>query len=326
MKWIIAIFALLSSLIIASIAGWFSIVGMMALFGGSSVAAGIMMGSLEVGKIVTAAWLKNEWYESAAWLKYSLLAMVFVLMFITSMGIFGFLSKAHIEQGAPVGNTAAKIERIDERIAREQSKIDDSQIVLNQLDETVNTLIEYDRIRGAEGATAVRKSQQEQRNELTSDITIAEDKIDSMLDEKFELSQTIREYEVEVGPVKYIAEMIYSDTEGKLDAAVRAVIIILIFVFDPFAVILLVASNHSFMKLLKERKALQKSNISKPKVRPLKEVINELEEDPNFKAELDRAREKFREKKELEKVEKPVIKENKKSGMKVRKIKGNLDE
>ena len=258
MKWFIALCALLSSLIIAGIAGWFSIVGMMALFGGSAMAAAIMMGSLEVGKIVTAAWLKNEWGETPRRLKYPLIIMVVVLMFVTSMGIFGFLSKAHIEQGAPVGNNLAKVERLEHKIRREQSIIDDSQIVIGQLDETVNTLIEYDRIRGPTGAKATRESQLEQRAELASVITTSEDNIDKFLDEKFEFEQIVREYEVEVGPVKYIAELVYTDTTNKLDSAVRIVIIILIFVFDPFAILLLVAANHSFIKLTKERQQRKK--------------------------------------------------------------------
>ena len=275
MKWFIALCALLSSLIIAGIAGWFSIVGMMAVFGGAAMAAAIMMGALEFGKIVGAAWLKHEWDDVPKKLKYTLTVGVIVLMLVTSMGIFGFLSKAHIEQGAPVGNNLAKVQRLEQKIDREQSKITDSQTVIDQLDETVSTLIEYDRIRGPTGAKATRESQQEKRNELSSVITESENNIDKLLDEKFNFEQEVREYEVEVGPVKYIAELIYTDTTDTLDAAVRIVIIILIFVFDPFAILLLIAANHSFIKLTKERLENKKN---KEKITSTNEFVKKEEE------------------------------------------------
>ena len=207
-----------------------------------------MASVLEVGKLVTASWLYRNWKDTKFLLKSYLTIAVIVLMFITSMGIFGYLSKAHLDQTAPVQNNSAQVERIDNRIAREQQRIDSSERVLGQLDSALDTLIEYDKINGPEGMIAVREKQEPQRAQLNDTIDQAQDKISELESEKFELTSQIREIELEVGPVKYIAEMIYDDPESNLDQAVRLVIIIIVFVFDPLAVLLLIAANQSLLR------------------------------------------------------------------------------
>jgi hypothetical protein len=178
------------------------------------------------------------------------------------MGIFGFLSKAHIEQNADVGNNTLQIERLDQRIGRQQAvidreqvKIDNADAVLVQLDTTVSTLIEYDKISGPDGARAVREGQQSQRDALAAEIVAAQNNIDAtedtigeLQDERLVLSQAVRELELEVGPVKYIAALVYEDPETNLEDAVRIVIIMFIFVFDPMAIWLLMAANHVLIR------------------------------------------------------------------------------
>jgi hypothetical protein len=179
------------------------------------------------------------------------------------MGIFGFLSKAHIEQNAEVGDNTLQIERLDSRIGREQdkinreqTKIDNAEAVIAQLDETIATLIEFDKISDPEnGARAVRERQKPERDELSAIITEAqnnideyEEKIAGFQDERLVLGQELQALELEVGPVKYIAELVYDEPENSLEDAVRLVIIMFIFVFDPMAILLLMAANHTLMR------------------------------------------------------------------------------
>lgn len=253
---ITAILALVTALTITGIAAWFSVIGIISIFPGAALAVAIMGGALEFGKIVAATWLKINWRSATFLVKSYLLSSVFVLMVITSMGIFGFLSKAHVDQAGPITDNAAKIERIKQRIEREQRAITDSETMIDQLDETVNTLIEFDKISGEGGAREVRESQAEQRQQLNTQIDEAQNNIDRYLDESFELEQTIRDFEVEVGPIKYIAELLYSNSEKDvLEKAVTFVILMLVFVFDPFAVALLVAATENFRNISKNKVA-----------------------------------------------------------------------
>lgn len=253
---------LFSALSLAATAAWFAIVGIVALFGGNPVPVMIMGAGIELAKIVGVSWLYRNWDEANWRLKWPGVFLVLVVMLLTSMGIFGFLSKAHIEQNADVGGNTLQIERLDQRIGRQQAVIDREQVKINnadavlvQLDTTVSTLIEYDKISGPDGARAVREGQQSQRDALAGEITVAQNNIDAaedviagFQDERLVLSQAVRELELEVGPVKYIAALIYEDPETNLEDAVRIVIIMFIFVFDPMAIWLLMAANHVLLR------------------------------------------------------------------------------
>ena len=258
-----ALITLLTALFMAGSAAWFAIIGIMAIFAGLPTYALIMGCAVELGKIVGVSWLYRNWEEPTK-IKYFLLPVVLIAMMLTSMGIFGLLSKAHIEQTAPVGNNVALIERLDQRIVREQRQITDAEQVIGQLDETVQTLINYDRIRGADGAIAVREGQQEQRDNLREIIDAAQSRIDEFEDQKLELSQELRAVELEVGPIKYIAELVYTDGETRIEDAVRWVIVTFIFVFDPMAIILLMCANYSLMS--------RKPKAPAPSPAPVEEV------------------------------------------------------
>lgn len=247
------IVTLLTALSMAAVAAWFAIAGIMAVFAGAPLPALIMGAVIETGKVVGVSWLYQN-LKTKTTIKYLLAPLVVTAMLLTSMGIFGFLSKAHLEQTTPVGNNAAQIERLDQRIARQQKAIDDAEGVIMQLDETVQVLINYDKISGPDGARAVRAGQQEQRDQLAAIIDQSEDQIAIFQDQRFELAAEIRELELEVGPVKYIAALVYGNEEATdLEAAVRWVIIAFIFVFDPMAIVLLMAANHTLMQHKKPR-------------------------------------------------------------------------
>ena len=253
------ILTLIVGLAISGVAAWYSIVGLMAIFAAAKIPIAIMGAVLEVGKLLTASWLYQFWDKTNTLLKSYFTVAVVVLMFITSMGIFGFLSKAHMDQTLTVGDNSLLIERIDRKIDREKVKITDAETVVAQLDKTVQVLIDYDRIRGESGAIAVRESQNEERATLSNIIDQAYSKIDTLSVEKLELDKEQLELEAEVGPIKYIAAFIYGDELDKtlLERAVRWIIITIIFVFDPLAVLLIVAANMTFKEVMNRPKKVK---------------------------------------------------------------------
>tara|TARA_R110002126_G_scaffold288970_1_gene443302 strand:+ start:536 stop:1510 length:975 start_codon:yes stop_codon:yes gene_type:complete len=247
-----AYLVLLVALAISGVAAWYSIAGLAAIFAAAKIPVIIMGSALEVGKLVTASWLYQNWQRAPFLLKSYLTVAVVVLMFITSMGIFGFLSKAHIDQTIDSGDNTILIEQLDLRIAREQKRVDDANVVVAQLDNAVQTLMDYDRIRGDDGAIAVRENQKNERDGLNNVIDNAYAIIGNLQSDRATLSKEQLSIEAEVGPIRYIAELAYGSDASvdNLDNAVRYVILIIISVFDPLAVLLLVAANMS----LKDRK------------------------------------------------------------------------
>jgi peptidoglycan hydrolase-like protein with peptidoglycan-binding domain len=386
----LGLLTLITALTISAVAIYYSVAGLVAIFAAAAIPIIIMGSALEVGKLVTAVWLHRYWKESVWWLKTYLSIAVVVLMFITSMGIFGFLSKAHIDQTAGTKDSIARIEQIDVQITREQDivaqaekRIDDllskgssqdeqiqAQIdreqtridtaysriqpsideqnriieraeaelteriasvqaeiaVIDQRQSALDAALAENNIRLAQSIVGVkqdgslgpgtqraiqsfRDQQQNQRNQLvdriesirttpngsvdaaraeiqrlraiaeteiadsnalvsrlrsqiglvdteSQEITIQEqretiaqsqDRTEILNQQKFELENEYRRLEAEVGPIKYIAEFVYGNTEKDLlEEAVRWVIIIIIFVFDPLAVLLLIASQYTF--------------------------------------------------------------------------------
>lgn len=245
----LTILTLITALAVSAVAGYFSIVGLIAIFSSAPIPIAIMGGTLEVAKLVTASWIYRNWSTAPIVIKGYFITAVLILSFITSLGIFGYLSKAHIEQTTLSGDNDLKIQLIDQRINREQKRIDDAEIVISQLDKSVQALIDANRIRGTSGSISVRESQKQERELLNDTINDASDKISSLNEEKLTLAQTRLNLEAEVGPLKYISEFIYGSAEkSTLDKAVRWVIILIIFVFDPLAILLLIAFNMSFVK------------------------------------------------------------------------------
>ncbi len=244
-----AITTLITALAMATIAAWFAIAGIMAIFAGMPMFAMIMGIVVEAGKIVGVTWIYRNWLEKTK-LKFVMIPVVVVAMLLTSMGIFGLLSKAHLEQTAPVSSNAAKIERLDQRIARENSEIADAELIIEQLDDTIRVLVDARKIsHPTEGSRVVRINQQPQRDQLKQIIDNSFDSIDGYEDAKLALNQELNELELEVGPVKYLAALIYEEPGNNIDEAVRIVIIAFIFVFDPMAILLLMAANFSIMQV-----------------------------------------------------------------------------
>lgn len=277
--------ALLVALTLSGVAGWYSIIGLTAIFSASFWPIVIMGSTLEIGKVVTTAWLHKNWNMVPRGIKYYLTTAVIVLMFITSMGIFGFLSKAHIEQTVNTADNTVLIQQLDAKIERENKKIKDAETVVQQLDNAVKVLQDAQRLRGKDGAIAIREGQKEERASLQIVIEGAMTEIDKLQTERTTLSVEQTKLEAEVGPLKYIAELIYSNADkNQLEAAVRWVIIILVFVFDPLALLLLIAANiglHNNKKMIQQNNTLPEP--VKKRGRPRKKGTVEIDENSIIK-------------------------------------------
>jgi len=264
------------ALCISAVAAYYSIVGLMAIFSASAVSIAIMGVVLEIGKLVTASWLYQNWTTVPKVLKYYLTSAVVVLMFITSMGIFGYLSKSHIDAGSNTSQVQIKIDRLNNYIKSEQKTITRAEKQLQSLDDALDRYIELGAV--SKGLNK-REEQQEERDKLTNMVNKSQVRIDELLDEKSVYDLEIKNFEVEVGPLKYISALIYGDEALTfLENAVRWVILILVFVFDPLAVLLVIAANitikQELTRIKREKdKALRKQRKGKVKVQ-VEEVEN----------------------------------------------------
>jgi len=229
--------ALVTSIVIAGIAAYFSVIGMATIFAGAYMGTVVMMTALEFGKLVTAAYLHLVW-EKLNYLKYYLLTSVAVLMLITSLGIFGYLSKANIETALVGDGNTLELSILDTRIEAEESKITRLQDRITGLDLVITTGRPQDR-------NYINRQQKDERQQIAEDIDASIDMITQYTEEKLPIQRKQLEQDSKIGPIKYVAEVIYGDdaTNDMLDNAVRWVIYALIFVFDPLAVLLLVSST-----------------------------------------------------------------------------------
>ena len=244
----LSLLTFVTSLLIAGVAAWYSIIGLTTIFSAAVIPIIIMGVVLEIGKLVAASWVYTHWKDTGILLRTYLVSAIVILMIITSMGIYGFLSKSHIDAGINTSEISVKIERIDNRIKSEQRQIDRAEKNIQEMDITLDKTDYgfFDDSRLQE-----RKKQSADREQLNDIITKAENNIDKLLDKKSEYELEVKNFEVEVGPIKYIAALIYGDeAKNYLDNTVRYVILLLIFVFDPLAVLLLISANMSYRKEL----------------------------------------------------------------------------
>ena len=234
----------ISAISISLIAAGYSILGLATLFAGAYVPIIAMGSALEVGKLVAASWLYHNWRRNIPKsLKAYLFTSIIILIFITSIGIFGFLSKAHLDQVKPTAGNTEQIALIDKKIRQEEKIIERAEKTLAQLDKALDVYIDKEYVsRGLKE----RKKQKEERDLLNKSIDEAMAKIADLNNSKSSINIEQLKLEADVGPLKYVAELIYGDNaKDHFDSAVRIIILILIFVFDPLAVLLLIAANIS---------------------------------------------------------------------------------
>jgi len=236
------------ALSLSVIAAYYSIAGLTAIFAAAVIPIIVMGGILEIGKVVVTLWLHEYWSRCRLLMKLYLVPAVAVLMLITSMGIFGFLSKAHSDQSLVSGDVQAKIAVYDEKIKTAKDNIDANRKALKQMDEAVDQVMGRSQDeKGADKAVALRRTQQKERARLLSEIQAEQKTISGLNEERAPIAAEVRKVEAEVGPIKYIAAMVYDENTdtNSLEAAVRWVIVMLVIVFDPLAIMMLLAATES---------------------------------------------------------------------------------
>ena len=246
---ILATLLLLSGLSISGVAIYYSVMGLMAIFSAAAGPIMIMGITREIGKLVIASWVKAQWERAPALMRWYAVAAVTILMLITSLGIFGFLSKAHSDQTLVSGDVQAKIAIYDEKIKTARENIEADRKHLRQMDEAVDQIMaRSDSEKGAEKAATIRRSQQRDRNLLVKDIETNQVIISQLNDQSAPVRAENRKVEAEVGPIKYIAAFVYGSNPDSsiLERAVTWVIILIVIVFDPLAVVMLLAAQMTF--------------------------------------------------------------------------------
>jgi hypothetical protein len=231
-----------TAIALSIIAAFYSVIGLAQIFPGSFWPIVLMGAVLEIAKLVTVSWLYNNWKDTVLAMRYYFLIAILFLMLITSMGIFGFLSRAHIESNIVVGVNSVQLRTIEtqERIAKER---------LNYLLKKAGD--DPDKI-----ARRTDTAIQETQNELKK-----------LSEQKLPLLREENQLAAEIGPIKYIAEALYDKEDPNfIDKAVRTVIIIIIVVFDPLAVLLLIASQQSYRSIRKEETQPEIKKAKKKKV------------------------------------------------------------
>ena len=243
-------FALVVALALSAVAAYYSIIGLTTIFASAFIPIVVMGSTLELAKIVATSWVYRNWHIASAAIKYYLVAAIAVLMLITSMGTFGYLSKAHMDHSAITGDSTTRLAVYDEKIKVSKENIDANRKALKQLDEAVDQVMARSQDeKGADKAVALRRGQAKERTRLLQDIEAEQKNIAKLSEERAPLAAEVRKVEAEVGPIKYIAELLYDDaSEDVLNKSVRWVIILIVAVFDPLAIVLLLAANQGLSK------------------------------------------------------------------------------
>lgn len=263
----------LTAIALSAVAAYYSVIGLAAIFPGSFMPVVIMGSVLEVSKLVTVSWLYNNWKQCPVLIKTYMCVSITILMLITSMGIFGFLSKAHLEHSSDNAPLVNKILILDERIKTEKENIDANRKILKQYDEIVDqTMGRTTDEKGSDKAQAIRRTQQKDRSRILQEIQQSQATIAKYSEERAPLSNEIKKIEADVGPIKYIAALLYDEEVDVhiLDKAVRLVILLIIVVFDPLAILLLIAANMSMKKP-------EKQEAPKPIVKPVETTTQDMD-------------------------------------------------
>ena len=274
-----ALLPFLTAIALSIVAAYYSVIGLAQIFPGSYWPIIIMGSVLEMSKLVTVSWLYNNWNITTRWMRYYFLIAVLLLMGITSMGIFGYLSKAHIEHSTSLSPLIEKEMIYDEKIKVQKETIEANRKNLLQLDAAVDQVMARSTDeRGAERSNQIRKAQQKERLRAADEIARAQTEIQKITEEKSPISLEIKKAESDLGPIKYVAEVVYETQDRDLiDKAVRLVIFVIIVVFDPLAILLLIAANQTYRKTIKDKKQKVKvrKSIDVPPVASVESFIDD---------------------------------------------------
>ena len=265
---ILTILLFISGIAVSVVGAYYSILGLAALFAGAYWAVITMGVTLEIAKLVTVSWLYRNWNLDLLpqSIRAYLLSAVLMLMFITSIGIFGFLSKAHLDTAAPNTGNRLLVKNIERQIDSEKKAITGAQKIIDQLDTALDKVIDKD----ADKGLIERQKQTTERNRVNNIIANSSKKITDLSNQKLKYDKDQLAIDKEVGPFKYVAEILFGDADdGNLDRAVRFIIICLILVFDPLAVLMLVAVNVSIKEYQRNKGIINKEQELEKKIERL---------------------------------------------------------
>lgn len=267
------------ALVISGVAAYFSVVGLAAIFAATYWAVIVMGVSLEAGKLVAAGWLHANWHNPVVnklHKSYMTMAVV-VLMIITALGIYGFLSKGHLEQQASGAPVALAIAQKEARIEQLNTQIAGFNARQAQLDTAVNSIIADN----ATGGLRARRQQTSERAEITRGVEAANAEINTITTELVPLKLEVAGVEAKLGPIKYLADAFgWKDPE----AAVRLVILLLMFAFDPLAVVLVISAIITISSAIEDRR---KKVVTAPLVEGALLVEDEDEDEEASAEEID---------------------------------------
>jgi hypothetical protein len=237
----------LTAMALSGVAAYYSVIGLAAIFPGSFWPIIIMGTVLEAAKLVTVSWLYRNWKVVHIGMKSYLTVATVILMLITSMGIFGYLSKAHLEHSSDAAPVISKVQLIDEKIKVVKENLDANRKVIKQMDEMVDqTMGRSNDEKGIANSVVIRRNQQKERSRIQTENETYQKTISQLTEERFPLQIELQKAESDFGPIKYVAELIYgSGDKDIIDKAVRLVIMLIMVVFDPLAILLLIAANMS---------------------------------------------------------------------------------
>lgn len=237
--------ALITGFLLSLVSAYYAITGLAIIFAGAFIPVVIMGSILEFGKIITASYLYRNWKQLPILMRSYFCVAVTILMFITSMGVFGFLSKAHVDQNLAGADVSSKVAIIDEKIKVAKENIEVNRKALKQMDEIVNQTISRSTTEdGATRASSMRRQQTQERNRLISEIEKEQKTLSLLNEERAPLAAEIRKVDAEVGPIRYVAELLYDKNSPEiLDKAVRFMIMALVLVLDPLALLLIISAN-----------------------------------------------------------------------------------
>ena len=272
----------LTALMLSVVAAYYSIAGLTAIFAAAVIPVIIMGATLELGKVVATVWLHNNWRRINWVYKSYLIPAILFLMLLTSMGIFGFLSKAHSDQTLVSGDVQSKVAIYDEKIKTQKENIESNRKVLKQMDEGVDSVLGRSTDeKGADKAVALRKTQQKERIRIQAEISQSQKLIAELNDARAPIAAEVRKVEAEVGPIKYIAALIYGDNPDSnvLERAVRWVIILIVVVFDPLALCLILAANKQMEWIKEDRENKYRSMVEQPVTETVEEPVDEAIEE-----------------------------------------------
>ena len=276
---------LITAIALSGVAEYYAIMGLIAIFSGAAIPIAVMGIVLGIAKIIVTSWLYHNWKNTPFLIKSYFIVAITILMLLTSMGIFGYLSKAHSDQGMVSGSALAEVTLIDEKINIQRENIYAARKTLTQLDNQVNAALErttnQSTTAGVDRSVTIRRNQAKDRATAIAEIESAQKEIARLQEIRSPKAAELRKVEAEVGPIKYIAALIYEEkaSEEILEKAVRWVILLIVFVFDPLAVLMFIAYNQS---LAQSRVVKRRVIIEEEKPEPIVEnhigELNRFEE------------------------------------------------